>query len=309
MGYIYKTTNTLNNKIYIGRAISKRLCYVGGGIRINRAVKKYGRENFIKEILEDDIEDNDLLNEREMYWISLFNSTNENIGYNITNGGSGLLGLIHTPEARIKISEASKNRIWTQESRDRLSRSLKGKYAGVNSPNYGKPVSQETKDKISGSLKGIPLTPERRANIIKSLEGKINHNYGKPMPQETKDKISKAHKGVCLSEAHRDSMSKARKGIFPSQETKDKMSEAHKGERHHMYGKHHSQESKDKMSESRKGTRMGVLNHNYGRIFTQEERDKMSKAHIGIPLSQKHRESQSKAQIARWQRIRKERGE
>lgn len=101
MGYIYKITNNINGKIYIGQTRvtepqrwqqhvwhannkpdndSPLLC---------RAIKKYGKENFTRTIIEEC--NNQLLNEREIYWIKYFNSTNHEIGYNVENGGQGHL--------------------------------------------------------------------------------------------------------------------------------------------------------------------------------------------------------------------------
>lgn len=96
MGYIYKITNKINNKAYIGQTrftieirwakhlkdskiekIKERPLY--------RAFNKYGIENFIIEKLEEC--SNEYLNEREIFYISLFNSFKE--GYNLTNGGEG----------------------------------------------------------------------------------------------------------------------------------------------------------------------------------------------------------------------------
>lgn len=85
---IYKTTNLINGKIYIGKDSKLRSTYLGSGIILRRAIAKYGKENFKKEILErcSSIEQ---LNEKEKYWIYKLNSNNKDIGYNLTEGGDG----------------------------------------------------------------------------------------------------------------------------------------------------------------------------------------------------------------------------
>jgi len=85
---IYKTTNLVNGKVYIGRDLKNNPLYIGSGKVFLRAIEKYRRENFRKEIIEQcsSVEE---LNEREKYWISFFNSTDKSIGYNIMEGGQG----------------------------------------------------------------------------------------------------------------------------------------------------------------------------------------------------------------------------
>lgn len=90
---IYKITNTINNKSYIGQSINiasrwaehKRLSNSEDQRIIYRAIRKYGLENFTFEVLEECQEQE--LNEREIYWINFFDSF-EN-GYNMTYGGDG----------------------------------------------------------------------------------------------------------------------------------------------------------------------------------------------------------------------------
>jgi len=67
--YIYKTTNLINGKIYIGKSEKHfNPNYYGSGILLKKSVKKYGIENFSVELIEkcDSIEE---LNYREKYWI------------------------------------------------------------------------------------------------------------------------------------------------------------------------------------------------------------------------------------------------
>ena len=87
--YIYKITNKINGKIYIGQhkqtTIKENVDrYLGSGILIKKAQDKYGKENFTKEIVEYCNEED--VNDREVYWIRFYNSITPN-GYNITKGG------------------------------------------------------------------------------------------------------------------------------------------------------------------------------------------------------------------------------
>lgn len=87
---IYKITNNINGKIYVGQSnnIQRRfLEHKNRGatsrIPVDIAIQKYGKENFSFEVIEEcTIEQ---LNQKEMYWISYFNSV-EN-GYNCSVGG------------------------------------------------------------------------------------------------------------------------------------------------------------------------------------------------------------------------------
>lgn len=105
--YIYKTTNLINGKIYIGKRSSNKLCeedrYLGSGLIFKRSLKKNGRDNFKKELLEycDEFD----VFDREIYWIEKLDSTNFKIGYNITKGGQGRLGFKHSEEEKKRNSE------------------------------------------------------------------------------------------------------------------------------------------------------------------------------------------------------------
>lgn len=90
---IYKITNKINNKIYIGQSRDikrrwkehKRLSKTRKTL-IQKAIYKYGIENFDFEVLEECSVD--CLDELEIYYIKLYDSTNRNIGYNIASGGN-----------------------------------------------------------------------------------------------------------------------------------------------------------------------------------------------------------------------------
>lgn len=257
--YVYKITNLVNGKIYIGKHSTDNLDdnYMGSGTRLRQAYKKYGLECFIKEVIDyytTEVE----LNQGEIYWIAKFNSTDPKIGYNLTYGGEGE---IPTKETKKKMSESQKGRplsedhktklrkphkmtyTKTEEHRRKLSESLKGKLVGRH-------LSDETKQKISetnkgkpSSMKGKKHSDETKQKLSVVLKGKYcgenSPNYGKHLSEEHRRKISQSLKGVL-------------KGKSLSEETKRKLSETHKGKPSPRKGKHHSEESKQKMSESAK---------------------------------------------------------
>lgn len=115
--YVYKTTNLINGKIYIGisrKDSSNSSKYLGSGKAFRRAVKEYGKNNFIKEVLLEDTEfmypD---LQRLEVFLIDLFDARDPTVGYNISKGGdgnvgetNGMFGKKHTPEAIDKLKQS-----------------------------------------------------------------------------------------------------------------------------------------------------------------------------------------------------------
>ena len=130
---VYKTINLIDGKIYIGKDVKNNPNYLGSGIILKNAIKKYGRDSFKKEILEDEIEDKKTLSEREIYWIAYFNSNNKLVGYNLTKGGDGGDTTTNNPN-RNKILDKKRGKTpWNKGIKvDRL--------AGQKNGNYGNPT-------------------------------------------------------------------------------------------------------------------------------------------------------------------------
>ena len=84
---VYITKNLINGKKYIGKDSYNDPNYLGSGALLIEDVKKYGKENFKKEILEYCTKDN--LGEREEYWINFFNAVKSKNFYNIRSQTSG----------------------------------------------------------------------------------------------------------------------------------------------------------------------------------------------------------------------------
>ncbi|GJQ43892.1 MAG: hypothetical protein JETCAE03_33900 [Ignavibacteriaceae bacterium] len=163
---IYKTTNLINNKIYIGKDTKNQRQYFGSGKLIKKAIKKYGIKNFKKEILEDNINEKKLLCEREKFWIKELNSFVPN-GYNLTSGGDGgttlgFKGKHHSKETKELISKLYKIK-FTQEMRNKLSQIAKKRMQ-----------NKETRKKISIALAGRKLSKEHINKMLgnKNAAGK-----------------------------------------------------------------------------------------------------------------------------------------
>ena len=188
---IYKTTNLLNGKIYIGQDKNNNPNYLGSGTLIKNAIKKYGKSNFKKEILYE-CSTIDELNEKEKFFISEYKSTNKNIGYNIAIGGSDgcMLNRKHTNETKKKMSLSAMGKKKTDEHRKKLSIANKGRKMSIeekrkrseSSVLKGKkksPLSVEIKKKISESKKNKKLSKETKEKMTFSRLGEKNPFYGK----------------------------------------------------------------------------------------------------------------------------------
>ena len=193
---IYKITNKINNKIYIGQtklSLEKRFYYhiydslksQDVNIKLHNAIRKYGVENFNIALLEQ-CESKTQLDERERYWIKTLNAQDPLVGYNMTSGGEGgsggphFLNHRHSEKTKQMMSEnrrGEKNANYG--NRWHHTANMKYKYDGKNNPMYGKKHSEESKQKNRMSHVGkkaysnvkldkvIMLTPEEWEKLLK----------------------------------------------------------------------------------------------------------------------------------------------
>ena len=220
--YIYKHTNKINGKVYIGQTCQKPEYRWNHGKGYKEcphfydAILKYGWENFEHEIIETGLT-NEEANERETYWINFFNSTNEDFGYNLSLGG---LNREFSEETKQKLSNHAK-KLWENKNhQEQISQIMKDKW---NDENYRQSVltgvekARQKHEEETGSR--CFLTDEGRKRISEARK-KYIQEHGTPT-----------------------------QGTHRSEETKRKISEKMSGENHPMYGTHHSEEHKQKLRE------------------------------------------------------------
>lgn len=130
---IYKITNKINNKVYIGQSnnIKERIKVHKSSLRggyhhnsyLQRSWNKYGEENFVFEILE--LCELEIIDDREKHWISLYDSTSEQNGYNFESGGNA-------------------NKIISEKSIEKMRQAKIGRFKGEDNPNSKQVICLET---------------------------------------------------------------------------------------------------------------------------------------------------------------------
>ena len=143
-GYIYETTNLINNKKYIGKHVSEcfDVKYKGSGKALKRAIKKYGFENFDCKILKECFSEEEL-NESEIYYIKKFKADSSNDYYNISCGGE------HSIKGLINMYNPQTNKVIVSHKNNVEENLEKGFILGM------RPHSEESRRKSSESLKNL----------------------------------------------------------------------------------------------------------------------------------------------------------
>jgi group I intron endonuclease len=197
--YNYITTNTLNNKKYVGMhsAINTNNSYLGSGILLKKAIKKYGKEIFKKEILCV-CESKEIAHENEKKYIEQYNSIQPN-GYNIhPNGGLGLNDY-HTEESCKKMSEKLKGRPapnkGIKHSKETIAKMIKAK-----AKYKGKPGHKHTEEE----KRNVGIANSKRIITDVCREKRRKNMLGRKASEATKEKMSKKRIGL-------NTWSKARK--------------------------------------------------------------------------------------------------
>lgn len=137
--FIYKTTNLITNKVYVGQHRTNNVNdnYLGSGRAFVKSIKKHGKENFKREILE--FCNSEDLNKREIYWIAKLNTCN-GVGYNISKGGycpsDEQIEEMRKAMIGNNYGKFNKGKIRTERMRKNLSLAKKGIKTGKRSKEY-----------------------------------------------------------------------------------------------------------------------------------------------------------------------------
>lgn len=168
MGIVYLTMNKINNKKYIGVDTSNNKYYYGSGIAIKNALKKYGVENFTKEVLFES-DNNDLLFEKEKFLIEKCNAVELKEFYNLATGGKGGAGTLASKEAK------RKHRIGSLKGINKTAKQRKGKtYEDI----YGDKANEEKEKRRQAGL-GKKYSEERIKKSSDARKGIEPWNKGK----------------------------------------------------------------------------------------------------------------------------------
>jgi len=234
-GIIYKATNIVNSKVYIGQTthtlehrkknhIALMNCQIRNNKKIlyfYKAIEKHGIDSFIWEII-DTAFSKDELNKKEIYWIEYYKSLENDKGYNIAKGGhypgSLLLGM--TDEEKSKI------------------------YEKISVSNTGKKRSEKVKQEMSIRRTGS-------GNSMFGKTGSKSPHFGKTRSEDIRLKISLSNMGKTISQEQRDKISKTSKERGSHKgENNSKFGRGGEivGENNPMFGKHHTGESKKLIS-------------------------------------------------------------
>ena len=186
---IYKITNKINGKAYIGQTIQdvekrwRRHCSnCENKSAISKAIKKYGKDNFTFEVIEENIDNIELLNSLEVHYISVLNTMYPS-GYNLMLGGDNRT---LSDETRKKMSEAKKEKPMSDEHKQKIREGIK-KYWEQKPKKQ--PVEKVYVDRKSPEYI-LKMSSAKKGKKVKSRTRNSNNKTGKNGVFFRKDKGS-----------------------------------------------------------------------------------------------------------------------
>lgn len=226
--YIYIIENKVNGKAYIGKAnnVKKRwdkhraAAFDESDGLLYRAMRKHGIENFQIRVIDEADDETYALNVLEPMWIRRFRDQGVEL-YNLTEGGDGIPGFVHSEETKRKMSKSQRGRKHSEESRQKLREANLGKshsdetrrkLSEANSGRPKPPRSEEHRQRLSEVARARgPMSDEQKKKIAENM--RMSENVGHPIDEETRARIAEKLRGQVQSEETRtkraESMRKA----------------------------------------------------------------------------------------------------
>ena len=206
---VYVITHTATRRRYFGKAKNPhdrwRRHIKGDNPRsfIQRALRKYGREAFSFEVVDEFPSEAEAYR-AESWWVIFSRSNDARFGFNLSEGGEGNAGHVVGAETRAKQSANSKRRWARPGERERNAEQTRLIHKGLKR-------SPETCQRIREKALGRKQTPEHRAASAAATKG-VPRPYvrvmfkGVPKPREQVEKIAAAHRGMKRSEEAKANM-------------------------------------------------------------------------------------------------------
>lgn len=297
---IYLIKNKINNKVYVGQSnnFQNRKREHFNRLKNNnhtnehlqKSWNKYGNENFEFIVLEEC--DINYLDEREIYWINYFNSTNNKFGYNLESGGH--LNKKLSEETKRKISEnhadfklnpTNYKRVYCN---GKIYVSIKDCSRDINIPDWLLNNFLIKKEKLNileeAELSFYEEDKEYSFNKINNFEYKLKEELKERKRRIFKEKQLKIAKdNLELYKELGEKLGKNNLGRKHTEETKKKFSSMRKGENNSFYGKKHNLETKEKMSKNHgKAIKVSTIDGEFNSVKKMCE-------FYNIPITSMHR--------------------
>ncbi len=296
-GVIYCTTNLINGKKYIGLDSNNNPEYLGSGTYFKRAIKKYGKENFKKQILEN-CSTWDLLLESEIYWIDYFGAVKSDLFYNICFGGECGFDINFHPDKKNIIEKTKKSLRLHHINNPQVAEEAKKKRKQtiLNNPD----IILKAAEKRKKTLKDDPTIKQRISEKRKIREAENPNLYiglYKPilcynLKGEFTEKFNSAtearEKTKCLSIIACCKGKVKRSKQFMFRYFEGEIIQQIEPYKHSLKDKKRPKEVVEKIASKNRGRKntaeqsYNCGNGNRNRIQSQEEKNKRSKTHLSL---------------------------
>lgn len=207
-GLIYKVTNTINGKIYIGQTtqglIKRKYNHVWAATNdkyknkcndfFHNAMKKYGFNKF-EWCLIDECDNKEELDKKEKYYINKFKSFvgfNNCNGYNLTAGGKGNSGVVFSELHKKRLSDSMKGKKMSEAAKQKIRDNAK---INPNYGNKGRQMSDITKEKLRQCNLGKKASDITKLNMSIAQKKITNRRKGWKHTEEAKERMSKSTRG------------------------------------------------------------------------------------------------------------------